>query len=388
VVGNLVFSSVPISGQIIQQSDNVVAPVARAPAYVKSPAFAGAMDFYPLGGQCQGGPLDLSSFDTDTDFSLDFNGASKVAAKGAPVYRGAYAGEGSNPGWTLAAGMKAPAPPAPKRGGTVVWLSPASGQAGSTVQIALTGSRRSEMVIATKVGLSWGVDKKQVFDASPSTLVRHCEESLRRLRTDRVELLYLHAPDPKVPVAESAGALRKLLDQGKTRSVGASNLSLLQLQEFVATCPIVAFQPAYNMLQRQIEADTLPWCRERDIAVIVYWPLMKGLLAGKMDREHLLDVGDSRRKYPMYQGEEWQRNQDFLDELKELAAESGRSVAQIVINWTIHRPGITAALCGAKRPEQIGDNAGALGWKLDDAQLARIDEALSRRGPVITRPPV
>ena len=140
VVGNLVFSSVPISGQIIQQSDNVVAPVAKAPTYVKSPAFAGPMDFYPLAGQCQGGPLDLSNFDTDTDYSLDFNGASKVRAKGSPVYRGAYAGEGSNPGWTLAAGMKAPAPPAPKRGATVVWLSPASGQAGSTVQIALTGA--------------------------------------------------------------------------------------------------------------------------------------------------------------------------------------------------------------------------------------------------------
>ena len=131
---------IPISGQIIQQSDNVVAPVAKAPEYVRSPAFAGAMDFYPLAGQCQGGPLDLSNFDTDTDFSLDFNGMSKVAAKGAPVYRGAYAGEGSNPGWSLSAGVKAPAPPAPKRGATVVWLSPSSGQAGSTVQIALTGA--------------------------------------------------------------------------------------------------------------------------------------------------------------------------------------------------------------------------------------------------------
>ena len=97
------------------------------------------MDFYPLAGQCQGGPLDLSSFDTDTDFSLDFNGTSKVRARFAGL-PGAYAGEGSNPGWTLAADMKAPAPPAPKRGATVVWLSPASGQAGSTVQIALTGT--------------------------------------------------------------------------------------------------------------------------------------------------------------------------------------------------------------------------------------------------------
>jgi hypothetical protein len=140
VVGNLVFGSVPISGRIIQQSDNVVAPVARAPEYVRSPAFSGAMDFYPLAGQCQGAPLDLSSFDTDTDFTVDFNGISKVASKGAAVYRGAYAGEGSNPGWSLSAGMKAPAPPAPKRGATVVWLTPSAGQAGSTVQIAVTGA--------------------------------------------------------------------------------------------------------------------------------------------------------------------------------------------------------------------------------------------------------
>jgi len=140
VVGNLVFASVPISGQIMQQSNNVVDSVAKAPEYVKSPAFAGAMDFYPLAGQCQGGPLDLSNFDTDTDYSVDFNGTSKVEGKGATVYRGAYAGEGSNPGWGLRVGVKAPAPPAPKREATLVWLSPASGQAGSTVQLSLSGA--------------------------------------------------------------------------------------------------------------------------------------------------------------------------------------------------------------------------------------------------------
>jgi hypothetical protein len=140
VVGNLVFASVPISGQIMQQSNNVVDSVAKAPGYVKSPAFAGAMDFYPLAGQCQGGPVDLSSFDTDTDYTLDFNGTSKVESKGATVYRGAYAGEGRNPGWGLRVGAKAPAPPAPKRESTLVWLSPTSGQAGSMVQLSLSGA--------------------------------------------------------------------------------------------------------------------------------------------------------------------------------------------------------------------------------------------------------
>lgn len=140
VVGNLVFGSVPISGPIMQQFNNVVDSVARAPVYVKSPAFSGTMDFYPLAGQCQGGSLDLSDFRTDTDYSVDFNGTSKVAVKGAVVYRGAYAGEGTNPGWELRAGVKAPAPPPPKRVATVVWLSPASGQAGSMVQLSLTGA--------------------------------------------------------------------------------------------------------------------------------------------------------------------------------------------------------------------------------------------------------
>jgi hypothetical protein len=98
------------------------------------------MDFYPLAGQCQGGPLDLTDFEADTDYSVDFNGTPKVSAKGATVYRGAYAGEGSNPGWQLRAGVKAPAPPSPRRAATVVWLTPASGQAGSTVQLTLTGA--------------------------------------------------------------------------------------------------------------------------------------------------------------------------------------------------------------------------------------------------------
>lgn len=246
------------------------------------------------------------------------------------------------------------------------------------------GHRREQIVIATKGGIHWE-NGQQSRDASPATLRLECEESLRRLGTDHVDLLYLHAPDPNVPVAESAGALRELLDAGKTRSVGLSNATVEQLAEFAAACPLAAYQPHYNMLQREIELSQLPWCVEQGVSVIVYWPLMKGLLAGHLPRDHVFDPRDGRRKYPMFHGVEWQKNQDFLDRLRPIAAEARKTVAQLVINWTIHQPGITAALCGAKRPDQIRANAGGMGWNLTDDKFARIDAALRDRGPPASR---
>jgi aryl-alcohol dehydrogenase-like predicted oxidoreductase len=247
------------------------------------------------------------------------------------------------------------------------------------------GHRRQEIVIATKGGLHWSAPGQQARDGSPATLRRECEESLRRLHTDHVDLLYLHAPDPQVPLSESAGALKELLDEGKTRSVGVSNVTLEQLQEFAAICPLSAYQPHYNMLQRDIEAAQLPWCREHNVSVMVYWPLMKGLLAGKLPRDHVFAEKDGRKKYPMFQGEEWQKNQDFVAELRSLATAAGRTVAQLVLNWTIQQPGITAALVGAKRPDQIRENAGALGWQLDAEQMQQIAAALQRRGQTVSR---
>lgn len=243
------------------------------------------------------------------------------------------------------------------------------------------GARRDELVIATKCGIHYE-GGEMVTDGRPERLRVECDESLRRLGTDRVELLYQHAPDEKVPIAESAGAFLELLESGKARSIGVSNFSVEQMEEFSAVCPIAAVQPPYNMLQRGIERRTMPWCRERSISIMVYWPLMKGLLAGRMSRDIQLDAHDSRRKYPMYQGEEWQRNQDFVEELRKAAALTGHTVAQLVINWTINQPGITSALCGAKRPGQIAETAGAMGWQLTAEQRAIIDAAIATRGPV------
>jgi aryl-alcohol dehydrogenase-like predicted oxidoreductase len=248
------------------------------------------------------------------------------------------------------------------------------------------GHRRDEIVIASKGGIEYGPDKKQVRDARPRTIKRQCEESLQRLGTEVIDLYYLHAPDGKTPLSESAGAFRELLEEGKILSVGVSNFEKsAQYEEFHAVCQISADQPHYNMLQREIEAQTLPWCIAHGVSVMVYWPLMKGLLAGKIRRETKLDPKDKRLTYPVFQGEEWDKTHDFLDKIRPVAEESGKTLAQLAIAWVIQRPGITSALCGAKRPEQIRETAVAMDWTLTPEQLAIIDAAIRERGPVPLR---
>ncbi len=240
--------------------------------------------------------------------------------------------------------------------------------------------RRDQIVLATKCGVHYNQAGQQTQDARPETIRSECDESLRRLGTDRVELYYLHSPDPAVPIAESAGAIGDLITAGKVRYAGASNCQLEQLQEFHSVCPLTAVQLPYNMLQRGIEQRTVPWCREQNIAVVVYWALMKGLLAGRLTSQDQLAEDDSRRKYPMYQGQEWEKNQALVAQLREVATECGHTVAQVVVNWTIHQPGITVALCGAKRPWQIEETAAAMGWQLTPEQHEKIAAAITARG--------
>ena len=243
------------------------------------------------------------------------------------------------------------------------------------------GDRRNEIIIASKGGIHW-VNKQQQRDGRPETIIRECEESLQRLNTDIIDLHYLHCPDPATPVEESATAFVKLLEAGKIRAVGVSNFKLEELQAFAEVCPISAYQPRYNMLQREIEQSQLPWCIENQISVMIYWPFMKGLLAGKMERDHQFDPSDKRLTYPVFQGAEWERTQDFLDELRSHSAEIEKSICEIVVNWTIQQPGITAALCGAKRPQQIQESAAALDWQLSAEQLQRIEVAIQNCGPI------
>jgi aryl-alcohol dehydrogenase-like predicted oxidoreductase len=259
-----------------------------------------------------------------------------------------------------------------------------NGESENLLRTALAESRE-KYVIATKCGIHYGTDGKQAQDARPEQIRRECDASLQRLGTDHVELYYLHAPDPQVPVAESAGAIGALIDQGKVLYAGASNCQLDQIQEFHAACPLTAVQLPYNMLQRDIQQQTIPWCLAHEVGVVVYWALMKGLLAGKLRHQSDLAPEDNRRGYPMYQGQEWQRNQAFVEILRTIAAESGRSVAEVVIEWTFSQPGITAVLCGAKRRWQLAESAAAMRGQLSAAQLQQINLAIEERGKAETR---
>ena len=232
------------------------------------------------------------------------------------------------------------------------------------------------LVIASKGGIHWDQNVVRHYDGRPKTLIAQCEQSLARMKIDAIDLYYLHAPDPNVPVSDSATAFSQLIESGKIRAAGVSNLSLSETIAFNEVCPISAIQPPFNMLQQEIYSEIFPWCQSNEISVINYWPLMKGLLAGKIRRGHQFATEDTRLKYPIFQGQSFESAQKLLDGLDEIAKKTGRSVAQIVVNWTIHQPGITSSLCGGKRAWQIKETAGAMGWQLQPDSLATITKLI------------
>lgn len=256
------------------------------------------------------------------------------------------------------------------------------------------GRRRDAVVLAGKCGIHWEPDaalsppRRQVVDGRPERIRREVEESLQRLGTDRFDLLYLHAPDPAVPIEESAGELQRLMEAGKARAIGLSNASVANLERFAAACPLAACQMQFNMLQREIEAEVLPWCMANGVAMVVYWPLMKGLLAGRMRRGQTFPTSDSRHKYPIFNGAEFDRNLDFVDSLRPVAARLGCTLPDMVLAWTAEQPGITSVLFGATSPEQVVENAAALRCDLDDDARSAIRDAIQARGPVAGRQPV
>ena len=221
-------------------------------------------------------------------------------------------------------------------------------------------NRRDRVVLATKVGVYWDQEGTVQWTGNPNLLRQHCQESLRRLEVQAVDLLYFHAPADDAPLAESAGFFRDVLAEGQTRAVGVSNLSVDQMQAFAAECPIVACQVRYNRLQREIEADILPWCRAHQVSVVAYEPLALGLLTGKFTRDYVFPDDDWRRRSPLVAGDAWTNSLKEVERLRPLAAARGCSLAQWAVGWTITRPGVTAALCGAKHPDQIRETAQAM----------------------------
>jgi aryl-alcohol dehydrogenase-like predicted oxidoreductase len=258
------------------------------------------------------------------------------------------------------------------------------GESERAIATAIRG-RREAVVLAGKCGIHWQTGRRQCVDGRPERIVIEVEESLRRLGTDHLDLLYLHAPDPVVPIEESAAALQRLFEAGKTRSIGASNMPVELLDRFVSACPLSACQMPYNMLQRGIEEAVLPWCRTHDVAMVVYWPLMKGLFAGRMQRGQVFPASDSRHKYPMFNGTEFERNLDFVAALRPVATRLGCQLPDLILAWTASQPGITSVLFGATSPAQVAENACGLTVDLDDQALTDIRAAIAARGPVAGR---
>ncbi len=237
--------------------------------------------------------------------------------------------------------------------------------------------RSSEMIVATKVGSHYDAQRRRIVDGHPSTLLANAKLGCARLGIEQVDVIYLHEVDPMVPLAESAGGIAEIVKHGLARYAGVSNVDAAQLRQFQAECSVVVVQPPYNMLQPKHVAAISDECREQNIAIACYWALMKGLLAGKLARDHQFDPADRRLSYPIFQGEAWQHAQDLLDQLRRLANEMRITVAQLVIAWTVAQPGITVALCGAKRSDQIIETAGAMHVSLSSDVVHQIDSWLN-----------
>ncbi|MDN6041506.1 MAG: aldo/keto reductase [Acetobacter sp.] len=254
---------------------------------------------------------------------------------------------------------------------------------------ALEG-KRDRVILATKVGLNWQ-DGKVFRDSRPARIAQEVEDSLRRLRTDHIDLYQVHWPDPKTPIEETARALEKLVKAGKVRALGVSNFSPEQMDEFAQFAPLATIQPPYNLFERDIEKDVLPYAVKNNLAVLAYGPLCRGLLSGRMTAERQFEGDDLRRTDPKFQQPRFGQYLKAVEDLKGIANKHNKSMLALAIRWVLDK-GPTIALWGARKPEQISGIDDAFGWKLDEADLKAIDAILAQDitspvGPEFMAPP-
>lgn len=261
------------------------------------------------------------------------------------------------------------------------------GRSEEIVGKAIAG-RRHDVVLATKCGLVWHTTKgNHFFDQAGRPVYRYLgadaivyevEQSLRRLGTDYIDLYITHWQDPTTPVAETMGALEALKKAGKIRAIGASNVSGGDLEAYFAAGGLDAVQEQYSMVHRDIEAVFVPLCRRHDISILSYSSLALGLLTGKIGPDRQFSGDDLRIGDPRFSVHNRRKVADFVTDVREIAENYGASIAQLVIAWTLHQPGVTFALCGARTPEQARENARAGAIRLSETERAEITEAAVR----------
>jgi len=280
------------------------------------------------------------------------------------------------------------------RGITLIDTAPAYGfgRSEEIVGKALAeGSRRSRAVIATKTALGWR-DGKVYRDASPARIRQEIEDSLRRLRTDHVDIYQVHWPDPMVPIEDTAAVMGELFQEGKIRAIGVSNYSPQQMGLFRTVAPIHTVQPPLNLFERAVEADVLPYAKAGGMLTLAYGSLCRGLLSGRITAVTPFEGDDLRRVDPKFQPPRFPQYLAAVAALDRYARDRyGRSVLALAVRWVLDLGG-TAALWGARHPAQLDLVEDVLGWSLDAAAAAEIDGILRTAiidpvGPEFMAPP-
>jgi aryl-alcohol dehydrogenase-like predicted oxidoreductase len=254
------------------------------------------------------------------------------------------------------------------------------------------GGRRARALIATKAGLDWR-DGRPFRDARKARIVEEVENSLRRLRTDVIDLYQVHWPDPNTPIEEIAEAMGALYRAGKVRAVGVSNFSPAQMDEFRKVTPLHTAQPPYNLFERSIEEDVIPYCRTNDIAVLAYGSLCRGLLSGSMSASSRFSGDDLRKSDPKFRAPRFEQYLTAVEQLDRIAKERfGKRVIHLAVRWVLDRNKMNIALWGARRSEQLSPISDVFGWQIDSASMAEIDRILNNTikdpvGPEFMAPP-
>jgi len=253
------------------------------------------------------------------------------------------------------------------------------------------GNFRSRVLIATKVGLEWRSGK--VFrNATRARILQEVEDSLRRLRTDHIDVYQVHWPDPLVTIEETAEAMHTLFEQGKIRAIGVSNFSVRQMEHFRRVAPLHVLQPPYNLFERGIEAEILPYCRQNNISTFGYGALCRGLLSGRMRGDSKFEGDDLRRTDPKFQQPRFGEYLAAVTRLDQLARQRfHKRVIQLAVRWMLDQ-GMTTALWGARHPRQLEPVDEVSGWELDASAKAEIDRILKATirdpvGPEFMAPP-
>lgn len=249
---------------------------------------------------------------------------------------------------------------------------------------ALRGLRQRPL-IATKCERCWDDQRKIYPCLKRDSILREAEDSLRRLGVETIDLYQIHWPEPDQDIEEGWEAIGELIRQGKVRYAGVSNFSLQQLERVQAVRPAASLQPPYSMLVRGVEDELLPYAAANEIGVVVYSPMQKGLLTGKVTAQWVnsLPPDDHRCKDPLFREPQLSANLELMEGLRPIAEGYGRSVAQLAIAWVLRRPEVTSAIVGSRRSVQIEETVGAADWDLTAEDMSQIDGLLQRREEVI-----